>query len=147
MSLEEFLPLQFLGRVWEGLVLILFWVFGRIYQWSGTSSAGATGSIPGWRTKIPHVVWPGKRKKKQNKNQTKYFREALWSWTFIRRFFDHWFIFLTIKSNFLFHPDSVNTLYVLGKCPFLLGCTTCWHIIVSFLILLSLLSFLLGESS
>ena len=34
MSSEAFLPLQFSGRVWEGLVLIFFWMFGRIHQWS-----------------------------------------------------------------------------------------------------------------
>ena len=34
MSLEEFSPLLFFGRVWEGLVLIPLWIFGRIHQWS-----------------------------------------------------------------------------------------------------------------
>ena len=27
-------PLLFFGRIWEDLVLILFWMFGRIHQWS-----------------------------------------------------------------------------------------------------------------
>ena len=33
MSLEVFPPLLFFGRLWERLVLI-FWMFGRIHQWS-----------------------------------------------------------------------------------------------------------------
>ena len=32
-----------------------------------TTTAGGTGSIPGWGTKIPHATWQGKKKKK-NKN-------------------------------------------------------------------------------
>ena len=38
-----------------------------VVQWLRfcTSNAGDEGSIPGWGTKIPHALWP-KRKKKQN---------------------------------------------------------------------------------
>ena len=31
-----------------------------------TSTAGGTGSIPGWGTKVPHAVWCGQKKKKFN---------------------------------------------------------------------------------
>ena len=34
MSLVVFPPLQFSGKVWEGLVLIFLQVFGRIHQWN-----------------------------------------------------------------------------------------------------------------
>ena len=31
-----------------------------------TSTAGGTGSIPGWGMKIPHAAQPKKKKKKEN---------------------------------------------------------------------------------
>ena len=39
-----------------------------VIQWLRfcTSNAGDEGSIPGWGTKIPHALWP-KKKKKKNK--------------------------------------------------------------------------------
>ena len=34
IHLKEFLPLLFFGRIWERLVLVLLWMFGRIHQQS-----------------------------------------------------------------------------------------------------------------
>ena len=45
-----------------------------VVQWLRlcTSKAGATGSIPGWGTKIPHATWHGQNiKKKKNEDSLK----------------------------------------------------------------------------
>ena len=39
-------------------------------QWLGlwASNAGGVGSIPGWRTTIPHAAWSGQKSKKMKRN-------------------------------------------------------------------------------
>ena len=35
------------------------------------STAGGTGLIPGWGTKIPHAVWYGQKKKREREKETR----------------------------------------------------------------------------
>ena len=46
-------------------------------QWLGlhASTAGVTGSIPGWGTKIPHATWQSQKKKKKRKKKLPYYPE------------------------------------------------------------------------
>ena len=41
-----------------GMSLVIQWLRFHV------PSSEGTGSIPGWETKIPHAVWPKKKKKK-----------------------------------------------------------------------------------
>ena len=47
------------------------------------STAGGAGSVPGWRAKIPHALWPKKQniKQKQYCNKlNKEFKKWGWGW-------------------------------------------------------------------
>ena len=45
----------------------------RGVQWLGlhASTAGGTGSIPGWGTKVPHAAWHGQKKTSVGKDVEK----------------------------------------------------------------------------
>ena len=51
-----------------------------VVQWLRlhASTAGGTGSIPGWGTKIPHATWHGPEKKKKKRKIL--VKSAVWHW-------------------------------------------------------------------
>ena len=64
------LSLRYQKKLPEGLIFKMKELGNSlVFQWLGlgASIAGGTGSIPGGRTKIPHAVWHGQKKRKRKK--------------------------------------------------------------------------------
>ena len=63
LTLENYALFTWNQNVTEGTSLVAQWL--RIHA----STAGGVGSIPGWGTKIPHVMQHGQNKTKKNYNE------------------------------------------------------------------------------